>query len=142
DLLDTEYRLSRARRIDEADERRRGRAVLQQHDPDGNLRGILGERALAKQSHAGREFSPRDLQRQYEYQLQLIGLQRLSTERRSGVRIRVELAAKGRRRRLQRSDRRRWAGERGVEHESRGAQVPNARGLQRRDPAGAPQRGG
>jgi hypothetical protein len=64
-------------------------------DPDGNLRRILGERALAEQSDAGRKFSTRDFQHQYEYQLQLIGLQRLSSERRSSVLIRVELAAKG-----------------------------------------------
>jgi hypothetical protein len=61
-----------------------------------------------------------------EYQLQLIGLQRVSTERRSGVLIRVELAAKEHPRRLQRPDVRRWARGSSVKHESRGAQVPNA----------------
>ena len=38
DLLDPQHRLSRAGRIDAADERIGGRALLQQHDPDGDRR--------------------------------------------------------------------------------------------------------
>ena len=70
-----------------------GRALLQQYDPDRDLRGILGERALAQQPDAGREFRSGDLQRQHQHELQLLGLQRFSSESRSGVLIPVEFAA-------------------------------------------------
>ena len=73
----TKYRLPCARRIDEDDKRRRGCPLLQQYDLDGDLRGILGERPLAKQPDAGREFRSGDLQRQHKHELQQLGLQRI-----------------------------------------------------------------
>ena len=98
-LLDPQHRLSRARRIDADDERRGGRALLQQHDPDGDVGRLVGERALAEQSDARRELRAGDLQREHEHELQLVGLQRLPPESRtrrcrfSGTRRRATVAA-------------------------------------------------
>ena len=83
----------------------RGRALLQQYDPDGDLRRILGERALAEQPDAGREFRSGDFQRQHEHELQLLGLQRLPSESRSRVLVPMEFAAVRRSGRLQRPGR-------------------------------------
>ena len=95
DLLDPQHRLPRARRIDAADQRRRRRALLQQHDPDGDHRRIVGERALAQQPDARRELRARDLQREHQHELQLVGLQRLPSQSRRGRFVPVELAAAG-----------------------------------------------
>ena len=48
DLLDPQHRLSPARRIDAADQRLGGRALLQQHHPVGDARAGRVERALAR----------------------------------------------------------------------------------------------
>ena len=87
--------------IDAADERRGGRAVLQQHHPvgDGGRRHL--EHALAQQPDARRERGAGDFHRHDVHELHLVGLQRLPAE--SGRRrvVPVELAADRRRGRLQ-----------------------------------------
>ena len=71
--------------------------------------GVVGERALAQQPDARPEHRARDLQREYDHRLQLVGLQRLSSEsRRRGV-VPVECRpAAGAWRRRHRRDSRRW----------------------------------
>ena len=64
-LLDRQHRLSPAGRIDAADQRIGGRALLQQHDPVGDGGAGHGERALAEQPDARRELGAGDLQRQH-----------------------------------------------------------------------------
>ena len=92
DLLHPQHRLQRAWRIDTVDRRLARRVLLQQHDPDRDQRRGVGQRALAQQPDAGTERAGGDLQRQHQHQLQLVGLQRVSSEPRQRV-VPVELAA-------------------------------------------------
>ena len=111
-LLDPQHRLPPAGRLDAADERIGGRAVLQQHHPVGDAGGRRVERALAQQPDARRERGAGDPQRDHDDQLHVVGLQRVPPEpRREGV-VPVERAAGRRAGRLHRPRPHRGAAER------------------------------
>ena len=102
-LLDSQHRLSPAGRLDAADQRLGGRAVLQQHDPVGDRRRPRVEHALAQQPDPRRELGAGDLQRHHVHQLHLVRLQRLPARiPGADVVVPVELAAARRARRLHR----------------------------------------
>ena len=126
DLLDPQHRLSRAGRIDAADQRAR-RACSSTTTPSSRETSArLGaERALAQQPDAAAERAAGDLQREHQHQLQLVGLQRVRSEAWRTAGVPVEFAAVGRVPRCTRA--------RPTQPEARAAQVRDARPTTQRD---------
>ena len=92
------------------DERRGGRAVLQQHDSHRDRRRLVGQRALAEQPVSRRELRAGDLQRDDEHELQFVGLQRLPPESERQRVVSVEFTTGDGGRRLRHSGARRGTG--------------------------------
>ena len=130
-LLDPEHRVQPAGRFDSLDQRRRRRALLQQHGPLGNHGCGGGEHPLAQQPDARSELGARDPQRQHVHQLHLVGLQRLSCESRGEVSVRVERPTGGRRIRFHRAR---------PQRKTRDAKVRFAHRVRRGNGAGSQQR--
>jgi hypothetical protein len=98
--------------------------------------GIFGKRALAEQSDVGRKFRPGDFHGEYQHQLQLLGLQRISSKSRSGILVRMDFAAGEGQRGLQRPDPPGWRPS-GAQSFFRSASIWNAGGIHPRDTSGS-----